>query len=419
MENMNLPKEDVKLKIVKGHNKDHRPECKQVVVGKIVTEHGIPIASVVMDGNTSDVDWNKQGIELARDIFQDQLEQGIYLADCKLMTSGLYRAMTEPQKRIRFISRCPASFYNKLESRTIERAYQDNKCQDCGKLGSWKKACSYKVQEFKDSVYASGVRLLVVQTSAGHDRFINKKKKKYEELQGAIEEINKKVFVCEADAKQEYERFVKSHKKSLYSYDAEYSVNRIEKRRPGRPGKDPQPSKIEEKWKLRIFITGEDAVAMVRFQHTEECFVLITNVNDKDLSSIDILKYYKDQYVVEVNFDHYKRPCLASVIYLKDPDRVNALMMLLSVSLLVRGLIQYKMRKGFEENTEPLPKVGWNGAELQPNLTMKFMEYALQNQYFIRDDDYTYSYRFTNPTTTLRIQTLFGLMGVSVEELLE
>ncbi len=194
--------EDEQPQIVRGYNKDHRPECKQVVMGKIVTEHGVPVTSIVMDGNTSDVDWNKKAIGLAVDIFENQLEQGIYIADSKLMTKDLFRTMMNPQKRLQFISRCPANFSDKLEARTIEKAYADGHWQDCGTYGRGKKACSYKVQEYVESVEGYDIRLLAVQTSAGHERVIRKKKKALEELQHNIAEINKKIFVCEADAKK-------------------------------------------------------------------------------------------------------------------------------------------------------------------------------------------------------------------------
>ena len=44
------------LKIDRGYNKDGRPQCNQVVVGQIVNEDGIVLASEVMDGHTSDID---------------------------------------------------------------------------------------------------------------------------------------------------------------------------------------------------------------------------------------------------------------------------------------------------------------------------------------------------------------------------
>ena len=69
------------LQIIRGYNKDHRPECKQVVVGKIVNEHGMPLASLSMDGNTSDVEWNEKALELVGQLYAEQLVDSIYVAD--------------------------------------------------------------------------------------------------------------------------------------------------------------------------------------------------------------------------------------------------------------------------------------------------------------------------------------------------
>jgi transposase len=115
------------LSIGRGYNKDHRPEYKQIVVGKIVSEHGVPMVSLPMDGNTADVDWNKKAMELAANIFEKELEQGIYIANSKLINMEMFKTLKNPKKKIKFISRCPANFYNKPEDKTIEKAYQDGK----------------------------------------------------------------------------------------------------------------------------------------------------------------------------------------------------------------------------------------------------------------------------------------------------
>jgi len=108
------------LSIVKGYNKDHRPHCKQVVVGKIVNEHGIAVASSTMDGNTSDVEWNEKAIKLVKETFGGRLNEVTYIADSKLITMPNFKLLMEPKNRIRFISRCPANFYNKIEKKLIK-----------------------------------------------------------------------------------------------------------------------------------------------------------------------------------------------------------------------------------------------------------------------------------------------------------
>jgi transposase len=73
--------EAVKLK--RGHNKDFRPDCKQIVFGLNITADGhVPLSYKLFDGNTSDdvthvPNWNGLRTLLEKEDF-------IYVADCKL-----------------------------------------------------------------------------------------------------------------------------------------------------------------------------------------------------------------------------------------------------------------------------------------------------------------------------------------------
>jgi transposase len=328
------------LQITRGYNKDHRPECKQVVVGKIVNEHGMPLASLNMDGNTSDAEWNEKALELVSRMYAGQLGESIYVADSKLVNMNLFGTLMNPDRPIRFVSRCPASFAGKLEAKTIAEAYADNDAwTDLGTFGSGKNACFYTGKGYTKSVDGHDVQLVVIHSSAGESRFQTKKEKALKALEQDIAAINKKVFVCEADAQKEWERFCKAHKKSLYLYDVTFVETTQEKRPRGNPGKNPKPPKIVSQWSLQIQVSGEDLEAMARFQQTEESFVLITNVSPQECTLQEILGIYKNQMVVEMDFRLLKEPCIASVIYLKTPGRVQSLAMLLHVALLVRAMM--------------------------------------------------------------------------------
>ena len=73
--------EAVKLKL--GHNKDFRPDCKQIVFGLNITADGhVPLSYKLFDGNTPDdvthiPNWNALRALLEKEDF-------IYVADCKL-----------------------------------------------------------------------------------------------------------------------------------------------------------------------------------------------------------------------------------------------------------------------------------------------------------------------------------------------
>lgn len=56
------------LQIERGYNEDGRPECKQVVVGQIVNESGMPPAQKIQDGSTPDVNWNATAVSYLKDV---------------------------------------------------------------------------------------------------------------------------------------------------------------------------------------------------------------------------------------------------------------------------------------------------------------------------------------------------------------
>lgn len=420
---MELSEEEAKeiLNIVRGYNKDHKPECKQVVIGKIVNEHGLPLVNLTMNGNTSDVEWNQKALELVGELYADKLSEGIYVADSKLMTMPLFQTLMNPKHPVRFVSRCPANFGGKLEQKMIEEANTDDKpWLEFGTFGSGKKACNYKGKEYTKTVDGRDVRLLVVHSSAGEARFHSKKEKARQALDHAIEDTNKKIFVCEADAQEEWKRFCKSHKKSLYLYDVSFVETTHQKRPRGNPGKNPKPPQIISQWSLRIQVTGENAEAMTMFQHSEECFVLITNVDSKECNMQEILGIYKNQMVVEMDFRIFKEPCVASVIYLKTPERIKSLAMLLHISLLVRAMIQYKLRQGIKDyKAEGLPRVGRDGRKLQANPTTRFLIEEFRNHGFIEVEKGKYQLIFISKFRNLQMTTFLQFMGISVEELIE
>ncbi len=407
------------LQIFKGYNKDNRMGCNQVVVGKIVNEHGIPVASSVMNGNTSDVEWNTNALELVADIFENQLEDMVYIADSKLMNINLFRTMMNPKKKITFISQYPANCANKLKEQVLNKAYKENNWEDLDEISNRKHASKYKAQELIEKVDDKEIRCMVYQTSEGTERFEKKKAKALEDLDQAISKVEKKEFACEADAVKELERFQRGNKKSIYCYSSTLVTEEIKKRPRGNPGKNPKPLKIETKWRLKLNVTGENIDLMKKLQYNKENFVLITNATRAQYDTREVLENYKNQSVVEIQFRLLKEPCIASVIYLKTPDRIRAMVMLLGVSLLIRALVQYKLRKGYSECTKDLPKVGWNGRTLQSNITIFFFNCALQNHAFVRERDNEYSFSYANTFKELQISTLLELMGLTVEQLLE
>lgn len=372
------------VKILQGYSKDHKPECKQIVVGKIVNEHGVPLAFATMDGNTSDFEWNRDALGLLEQMQQNGLKQGYYIADSKLMSEELFRRMNEPERKIPFISRVPANFAHKLEREMLGKAYSRNAWQSLGQLSGGKKACNYECQSFTETIYGSPVRILVIRTSAGTERYGEKLKRWQDELQEKIVEVQSKTFACQKDAEKEYDRFLTAMKKNPYRTVAAFTSETTEKNPVGRPSaKAPKTPVFSTLYRLEVVIGGLDEAKLAPLKEQSECFVVITNA--LDLSDREVLAYYKEQQVVEIDFKYLKEESRADTIFVKNPNRIAAFMLLMHIALLVDALLQYRLRKGRHSWTKPIPKIGWNGAKMMENPTTYYLISMLSCVYYIRN----------------------------------
>ena len=70
-------------RITHGHNKDHRPDLKQLLFGLNVTSDGaVPVLHGVWSGNQSDDTLHRGNFDALRDLLQKS--DFVYVADCKL-----------------------------------------------------------------------------------------------------------------------------------------------------------------------------------------------------------------------------------------------------------------------------------------------------------------------------------------------
>ena len=91
------------------------------------------------------------------------------------------------------------------------------------------------------------------------------------------------------------------------------------------------------------------------------CFVLLTNVPAQGQEAMDapsVLRAYKEQHGVETSFRFLKDPLIVNDLFLKKPERIEALGMVLMLSLLVWSLIERTLRQYVQEHDTTLP--GWD-----------------------------------------------------------
>jgi transposase len=408
------------LQIEKGYNKDGRPNSKQIVVGQIVNEMGIPIVNKTMDGSTSDIEWNREALQYMERLCAAGFDKGIYVADCKLMTEEHVRRMNAPETRVSFVSRCPANFHDKLESRVISKAYENGNWTEYGAFSSTKNAAKYKGMSFEEDVFGSKMRLIVLESDALLKKAEQSWAKRESGLQRIIKSATKKSWKCLADAEKELGYFLSVKELEMFECETKIEKQVAEKWPRGARSSKTQPELIET-WHIRVESIIRREAAYQDFMHKESCFVIASNAT-KETSDEEIVKIYKGQQTVENSFRELKSPQLASVIYLKNQTRIKVLTMLLTFSLLLRALIQYRMREGLKDFNEKNPGeiicAGWGNRRLESPTYKLLYEHSV-NCCFEREAWGEYSFSWLSSVQRQRVAPLLELMGLSLEMLVQ
>jgi len=423
IEKMNLTEKERAevLQIEKGYNKDGRAGDCQIVMGQMVGEHGIPLVSRALNGATSDTDWNKQALDYFDKLRNEGFGDCIYVADSKLVNQELVERMNNPESRIAFLSRCPANFDNRLTRKMVGRAYATNKWTEIGELSKSKKASRYCGISFIENVYGIPMRLLVLESSTLHAKAEQSLERAKDNLSKLVKALEKKEFACRADAEKEYSSFIKMKELRLFSIKAEIIHLTKEKWPPGRRGASTKPI-LTETYRIKATDIAFDEEKRKELIQNESTFVLISNVTDDTTTDGELLKLYKGQHVVETSFRHLKDPSLASVIYLKNPKRIEALTMLLNFSLLIRAIIQYRMRSGLKKHLAEKPDVpiyaGWAGRPLVAPTYKLFYEHSINCRY---EHVQRGEYRFVWPNIEIKelILPLLELMELTPTSILQ
>ena len=168
----------------------------------------------------------------------------------------------------------------------------------------------------------------------------------------AFKKLCAKAFACEADARQALEQFKGALTLSRVEGEAIRTTSHYSGR--GRPQKGQPPERVA------YVIEGALALSLAARRTLVEqksCFVLATNELDAQaLSAQEVLSAYKAQSVSERGFRFLKSPeFLASSLYLKKPERIMALLMVMTVCLLVYAALEYRLRQALREHDATFP----------------------------------------------------------------
>ena len=350
------------LKITYGHSKDKRPDLKQFLISMLCVDRNVPVFGKTEDGNGSDKTINNTILtSISKRMALHGLKPGayIYIADSAMVTKKNLLAIGD---KTLFISRLPANYKECL--RAIKDAIEKDQWQDIGKLSITKPtakrpAAHYKAYESNVEIHGKKYRAVVIHSSA-HDKRRQKRidrelKADRKALEDQCKAACKKIFYCVADAQSKQEELRKT--KCKY-HVLNTQIEERPKYKRGRP-----KGGIKEVAQMRYGLSAtievdENSVSKLRQQ--AGCFVMLTNVAKEGDNSYDakaILSAYKDQYGIEQNFGFLKDPVIVNSIFLKKPERIEVLGLVLLLSLLIWRLMEREMRRYIEREKRDLP--GW------------------------------------------------------------
>jgi len=354
------------FKITHGYSKDKRPDLKQFVLSLLCVDGNVPIVGKLEDGNASDKKINHRVLsDVSRHMNAHGVadEAFIYVADSAMVTEeNLAQAGL-------FITRLPAT-YNECE-RAILAAVDADRWTQLGCIAVTPASknrpnAAYRVHEQTVSLYGKRYRAIVVHSSA-HDK--RRQKRLERELAASLKEakamtavFQKKRYFCRADAEQAA-RELMAQTTGYHRLDVEIlECPRYGRGRP-KQGVPRRPIAIEYKLSAKV---AEKEQEIARRRQLAGCFVLLTNVaadGDEGYSAEKILRTYKDQHAIENNFGFLKDDQIVNAVFLKRPERIEALGLILLISLLIWRLIEHTMRTELKAADTALP--GWDDKPTQ------------------------------------------------------
>ena len=372
--------QELPFQVTYGYSKDKRPDLKQFVLSTLCVDRAVPIWGKPEDGNASDKTLNTTLLsEIAQLLAQYGVQPGayIYIADAALVTEDNLTALRDTL----FITRLPAT-YSEC-ARIIAEAVAHNHWEVVGVLAQTpptkhRPGTFYKVAEGEVTLYGKPYRAVVVHSSSQDQRrqqhLAREIQASYATLEATVRAAARQEYFCHADAEAAAAKL-----RALQSayHGVQVDIEERPQYGPGRPSRT-QPRRVKA-WRYGLQVTlHERSEVIARKTQETGCFVLLTNVptaGEMAHTARDVLRAYKEQHGIEQNYGFLKDPLIVNSLFLKKPERIEALGLVLLLALLLWRLVERSLRVHVETTGQPL--TGWDKKATQkPTAFMLMTKFA-------------------------------------------
>lgn len=325
------------IQLVKGYSRDHRPELNQAILNLLVeNQAGIPLYMKPASGNTNDKEGFNTIIKEHLNSFKSAQNNPYVIMDAAGYTQGNLKHFHQNNRYI--ISRVPQNIKEAkelLQSINVEQMTELPK----GYKGQW-----------YDSNYAQvPQQWLIIYSDQAYKReqitFDKQMLKQAELTRKSFKKLIAQPFACEKDAKAQLEKWQNKQKFQQVANVAIKAVGHYKQR--GKPAKDKPFDSYQYYIEGDLYTVLEQRQAVL---NTKGLFIIATNDVRKELGMDELLSLYKSQQNVEHGFRFLKNPeFLTSSFYLKKPERIEALLMMMTCCLMVYAGLEHKIRTGLKE----------------------------------------------------------------------
>ncbi|NET91266.1 MAG: IS1634 family transposase [Kamptonema sp. SIO1D9] len=312
------------VKITYGYSKDNRPDLKQFMMNLICSHDGdVPLWVEIGNGNDSDT---KEFSRLMRE-YKSQLKW-----DSLIVVDSAFYSQENLQlsQSISWLSRVPVTI--KLAKKLIEEITAEELQPSHFK--------GYRYKELEKTYGGIPQRWLVVESEKRRESDFKKIAKNLvkeaQEAEQKVRQLSRQTFACIPDAKKASQKLLK---KSKYHQLTNIEVEVI-------PSKKTSDLTQKTEYQVRGTVSlCEEKLKPIRSAAGR--FIIATNLLDEEvLSAEEMLSKYKGQQGVERGFRFLKDPMfLTDSVFLKSPQRIESLGLIMGLCLLVYTLGQRQLRQ--------------------------------------------------------------------------
>lgn len=344
--------EEEAVKLKHGHNKDFRPDCKQVVFGLNITADGhVPLSYQLFDGNTTDdvthiPNWNGLRALLKNEDF-------IYIADCKLCSdtnlihisgNGGYFITIIPKNRKEY-----KRFIKHLKKNEVQwkDAFSIESSRKKGQINVYR---TYEAEPTKQ-----GFRVIFVHSSSKQKDDESRRQKQIEKAIEQLEALSPKLNAYHLKTKKQIKAAVDKICLPVKGFvDVKIVTDRKQVKVKVTPGRPSSNSVYKNKWESTCRIEWAlNEPALAEASRTDGIFPLITNTK---LEAGEVLKKYKNQPFLEKRMYTKKTVLEVAPVFIKKEHRIEAMLFLYFIALMIVSLIERKIRMNMaNEKIEKLP----------------------------------------------------------------